>query len=112
MELYKKMSNAKADAYIEEIIGQIRSSLKAKAREYVRNNDRMHNFNEAGRIQNTIRENALDGMRIKHIISINDIRKDIEQDKMPSKKILDEKFGDVINYYILEKMSIMDKINY
>lgn len=112
MELYKKMSNAKADAYIEEIISQIRSSLKAKAREYVRNNDRMHNFNEAGRIQNTIRENALDGMRIKHIISINDIRKDIEQDKMPSKKILDEKFGDVINYYILEKMSIMDKINY
>lgn len=105
-----KMSNEDADRYIDGAVSHIHETLSLKGKEYVRNDDRMHNFNVAARMKAITREQAIDGMRLKHIVSIDDIRNDISVGTLPSKEIIIEKFGDAINYYILELMSILHKI--
>lgn len=106
------MSHAEADSYISSAIEHIHTSLAVKGKEYVRNDDRMHNFNVAGRMKGITREQAIDGMRLKHIVSIDDIRNDIAVGKLPTTEVIKEKFGDAINYYILEMMSILHKIEH
>lgn len=105
-----KLDNKSADNYIRDIVDHCKHTLTVKAKEYVRNDDRMHNFNKASLKKNISREQAIDGMRLKHEISIDDIREDVSKGNLPSKELLLEKFGDIINYYILEYMSIRQKI--
>src|SRR5690606_25416667 len=105
-----KMTNDLADQLVEERIEAIKHSLSVKAKEYVRNDDRMHNFNIASQKSGQTREKCLAGFRLKHEISAEDIRNDIELGKLPSEEVVREKYGDIINYYILEEMSIIHKI--
>lgn len=95
---------------LQETLETISETLGVKAMEYVRNNDAMHNFNTGAKMTGQIREKVLAGFALKHQISIADIRNDIEKGKLPSKEVIDEKFGDAINYLILEKASILDRI--
>ena len=87
-----------------------KQTLGIKAMEYVRNDNAMHNFEVAGRIKGESRERSLYGMSIKHTVSIDDIRDDIDKGKLPTEEILNEKFGDAINYLILEKASVLHRI--
>jgi len=96
---------------VEDTLTQAHNVLGVKAIEYVRNNDAMHNFNVGAKMTGQTREQVLYGMALKHHISISDIREDISQGKLPTKVMVDEKFGDAINYLILEKASILDRIN-
>lgn len=108
--MIEKLSNDEADKMIEDVLSHIESSLAIKGKEYVRNDDRLHNFNVAAKKKDITREQAIDGMRLKHEISIDDMRNDIANGILPTKEMVDEKFGDIINYYILEKMSILHRI--
>ena len=86
--------------------------LKVKAKEYVRNGDRMHNFNKASIKNQEIRERTLAGMRLKHEVSIDDMIDDIELGLTPDEPVVNEKFGDRLNYDILEEISILHRIDY
>lgn len=101
-EYFKKVLN--------ETIEGIKHTLGVKAMEYMRNDNAMHNFDVGAKITGQTREKVIFGFALKHNISIADIRNDIEKGKLPSKEIVEEKFGDAINYLILEKASILDKI--
>lgn len=105
-----RLSNELADQLVEERIEAIKHSLSVKAKEYVRNDDRMHNFNIASQKSGQTREKCLAGFRLKHEVSVEDIRNDIELGKLPTEEVVREKYGDIINYYILEEMSIIHKI--
>ena len=72
----------------------------------------MHNFEVAARISASTREKALFGMALKHHVSIADMRNDIEKGIYPTREQINEKFGDAINYLILEKASMLDTINH
>jgi hypothetical protein len=109
--MYKKMSEDYFVRSLDETLSSIVTSLEIKAKEYVRNNDRMHNFNRGAIKKNITREQVIDNMRLKHEISIDDMRQDIAEDKLPTKELVEEKFGDIINYFILEKISILHKID-
>lgn len=85
-------------------------TLGVKAMEYVRNGNAMHNFEAGAKITGQSRERVLYGMSLKHIISINDIRNDLDLGKLPTEELVNEKFGDAINYLILEKASILERI--
>jgi len=87
-----------------------KQTLGVKAMEYVRNDNAMHNFDVGSRITGQTREQVIYGFALKHHISISDIREDISKGKLPTKEVIEEKFGDAINYLILEKASILDKI--
>jgi hypothetical protein len=106
------MNDEEADKFIEERLEAIRKSLLVKAKEYVRNSDRMHNFNVASQKTGKTREECLAGFRLKHEVSVDDIRNDIKLGLFPKEEVVKEKFGDIINYYILEEMSILHKIKY
>ena len=102
------------DKEFEEILkgrlDKIEKTLLIKAKEYVRNGDRLHNFNVGAAITGTSRERVLDGFLTKHYISYRDILNDIDEGKLPTEEYVDEKIGDIINYFILLEASIKNKI--
>ena len=104
------MTEKRFDEIVDEVCKQITDTLKIKAKEYRRNNNPFHNFDIGSQRSGLIREKVLDGFLLKHEISITDITNDLVENKLPSKKLIDEKFGDNIIYLVIKKASIIDKI--
>ena len=90
------------DKVVEARTEAIKLTLMAKAKEYVSNGDRFHNFNVAARIGDTTPEVALLGMMSKHIVSVLDLITwaGVSPDRI-TRELIDEKIGDNINYLIL-----------
>jgi len=104
------MKTQRFEEVVKKQLKDCEKTLVVKGKEYVRNNDRFHNFNVGAMMTGKLREEVLYGFMLKHIISIQDITNDIKSGKLPSIEVLDEKFGDVINYLLLKKASIIDRI--
>lgn len=95
---------------VDETLLQIRETLIVKGKEYVRNNNPFHNFEVGARKKSITREKVLDGMMLKHEISIEDMTNDLDYGKIPSERSVNEKFGDNIIYLILKKAMFIDRI--
>lgn len=93
---------------IEKTLQQLKDTLIVKGKEYRRNNNPFHNFEEGARRKSLLREEILDGMRLKHEISISDMRNDLYVGKIPDRKTIDEKFNDILIYYLIEKAMFID----
>lgn len=104
------MSNEFIEDEIKHRIDKIFNVLSVKAKEYTRNNDRLHNFNVGAELENKTREEVLHSFFLKHYISYLDMIEDIRNDKLPTESYVDEKVGDMINYLILQEASIKQKI--
>ena len=104
------MTEKRFDQIVDTQCETIKTSLIEKGREYRRNNDPFHNFNQGAKKKGIIREKVLDFMALKHEVSIDDMTNDIENGKLPSIEVVEEKFKDAINYLILKKASIIDRI--
>ena len=104
------MTEERFEQIVDETLNQIRETLIKKGAEYRRNQDPFHNFNVGSRITGLIREKVLDGMLLKHEISIADITNDLAEGILPKIETIEEKFGDNLIYLILKKASIIDKI--
>lgn len=104
------MTKNRFEQIVDETLNQIKSTLIEKGREYHRNNDPFHNFNQGARITGLIREKVLDGMLLKHEVSIADMTDDLVKNILPKIETVEEKFGDNLIYLILKKASIIDKI--
>lgn len=85
--------------------------LLQKNKEYSSTTDRLHNFKRAGIARNESSIKALDGMLIKHIVSFWDIVDKMEEDPqyVPTKHLVSEKLGDIINYLLLAEGLIEDR---
>lgn len=105
-----KLQDLEFDEIINNRLDEIKNTLSIKAKEYIRNNDVLHNFNVAARINNITREKALLGFMTKHYVSLLDIINDIDNNKLPSEIMLNEKIGDILIYLCLLEVSIKDKI--
>lgn len=95
---------------LSETLEDINQKLGIKAMEYTRNNNPMHNFESGANVLGCTREDVINFYALKHRVSIDDIRNDIAEGKLPKRETVEEKFGDLINYLILEKASILDRI--
>lgn len=84
--------------------------LQNKSDEYSRGQDKLHNFRKAAKSRNITPERALDGMMLKHLVSIDDIINDIDNGKIPTKQTLSEKITDIINYLVLLEALITERI--
>lgn len=104
------MTENRFEQIVDETLNQIQNVLIEKAKEYRRNNDPFHNFNEGSKRTGLIREKVLDGMLLKHEISIADMTNDLVKNILPKIETVEEKFGDNLIYLILKKASIIDKI--
>lgn len=96
---------------VEDRIEKIRNTLATKGAEYSTDDNKLHNFDKAGIKRNTTREIALQGMLTKHEVSIDDIILRTKGGKFPSIEVINEKLGDIINYYILLEACLVDRIN-
>ena len=108
------MTNLEKTAHFDEVVestlARIKDTLVVKGKEYRRNNNPYHNFEEASKENGLIREKSLDGMAVKHTVSINDMTNDLVRGVLPSKEQVEEKFNDAIIYLILKKASILQRI--
>ena len=87
---------------IENRIQRIREVLSSKAEEYATDGNRFHNFDVAARILDCTPERALQGMMLKHIVSVLDLIQWAEEEEdLITATVIDEKIGDTINYLIL-----------
>lgn len=104
------MTENRFEQIVDETLNQIRETLLVKGKEYKRNNNIFHNFEEGSKRSGLIREKVLDGFLLKHEISIADMTNDLEKGILPKIETVEEKFGDNLIYLILKKASIIDKI--
>lgn len=104
------MTEQRFEQVVDETLQQIRDTLIVKGKEYRRNSNPFHNFEEGSRMKNISREKALDGMLLKHEISINDMTNDLDKGKLPSLSAVNEKFGDNLIYLLLKKAMFVDRI--
>lgn len=105
------MNNESFEIVLNKALGRSKYVLGEKAKEYVRNGDRLHNFNRGAEISGESRERVLKGFMLKHLISVFDIIDDLDKGILPSRELVDEKLGDSINYMLLLEASLNDKID-
>jgi len=103
------MNTKKFNEIVEGCKAHISSVLAYKAEEYARG-DRLSNFKSAGRRLDCTPERALIFFREKHEVSILDIVNDIDKGDLPEHNLLSEKIGDSINYLILLKALITERL--
>ena len=98
----------------DKIVGYRCDSIKAiltiKGKEYRRENNPLHNFERGAKITGQTPVRVLDGFVLKHLISYRDMLDDVEAGNIPSEELVDEKFGDIINYFILQEAQIKNII--
>ena len=96
---------------INERLKLIKETLIIKGKEYHVNGNPLHNFETAAKIKNETREEALDGMMIKQYVSYRDILNTLKTDKEVTEKYIREKMGDIINYFIISEIIMLDTID-
>ena len=95
---------------VDKETDRIKDILISKGEEYSTLDNKLHNFDKAGRMSNQSREKALMGMLLKHQVSVDDIVNKLDEGKLPTLDLLSEKITDILNYYILLKACIVDRI--
>jgi hypothetical protein len=102
------MTNEEFLKIVEERIQKCKAVLCKKGVEYAGGKpNRLHNFYRAAAALGQQPVTALRGMLVKHIVSVNDIIDDIEAGKVVKSSLIDEKLGDVINYYLILSVLFM-----
>ena len=101
------MDSKKFNEILEKRIDKIKNVLSSKEKEYASGSDRLHNFKVAAEIMNETPEKALFGMLLKHIVSVIDM---VNDPKSISEYLINEKIGDVINYFILLESLMWERI--
>lgn len=86
----------------ENTLLKLRELLIVKGKEYRRNNDPYHNFNEGAKLLNVRAMHVLNFFRLKHLISIADLLKDLEQGLKVSEAQVNEKYNDILVYTLIE----------
>ena len=85
-----------------ETIERLKTLLLIKGKEYRRNNDPYHNFNEGAKLMSVRPMMVLNFFRLKHVISIADLQKDFEDKKHVSVDQINEKYDDILVYTLIE----------
>jgi len=96
---------------VEERLEGCINTLGVKNKEYSSDTDRLHNFKKAGRMKGQDPIQALDGMWLKHRVSMDDIIERMIADPtyLPPKELIKEKLGDNLNYTLLLEGLIEDR---
>jgi hypothetical protein len=99
------------DVEIQSTLQKIKELLLIKGKEYRRNNNPYHNFETGAKMKGITPEKALDGFLLKHIVSYNDMLNDIDSGVLPKIEVVEEKFNDILVYFLIQKAQIINRIN-
>lgn len=95
------------NAIFEAMFEQSRAVLVKKADEYA-TDDRLHNFKKAAHLKGETPIEALEGMMVKHTVSLYDMMAGAGEGRTYPMEVWDEKIGDHLNYLILLKALVVD----
>lgn len=87
--------------------------LMIKGKEYVRNGDKLHNFRRASEMRRHSKLEALQGMNDKHLISWLDLIDDLKDPEIAKNitvEYVNEKLGDIINYFLIAEVVVYDRL--
>lgn len=104
------MTEKNFDWLINQTLDGLKETLVVKGKEYRRFSNPFHNFEEGAKITGKLREEVLWGFAMKHYISIQDMKEDLKNGKLPSRGQVEEKYNDLLIYLLLEKISLIDRI--
>lgn len=104
------MTEEQFNKVIEDTLNEIRNTLIVKGKEYRRNSNVFHNFEQGSSRSGLSKEKVLDGFLLKHEISIADMTNDLDKGIIPKVETVNEKFGDNIIYLLIKKAMIIDRI--
>lgn len=104
------MNNEEFQKVVDRQLQSTKRILVAKADEYARG-DRLSNFKRIAAFRNVSPEDALFSLVSKHIVAVDDFIEDINSGTIQPIERWDEKIGDIINYMILLKALIEERIN-
>lgn len=96
------------EAVIDKTLEQIKELLINKGKEYRRNNNPYHNFERGAALSSNSREDVLQGFLLKHLISVEDMRKDINIGTFQTVEKIEEKYNDIIVYFLIEKAMMLE----
>jgi hypothetical protein len=104
------IANNHFEKVVTDTLLEIKELLIIKGKEYRRNDNVYHNFDQGSRIKGITPEKVLDGFLLKHEISIADMTDDLDKGILPSKVKVEEKFNDNIIYLLIKKAMILNRI--
>lgn len=113
-ELLAHGVKAKAELFenvINHTLEEIKKILLIKGKEYRRGGNPYHNFEKGAQFTGTTREEVLQGFVLKHLISVDDLREDIKKGIVPLPEVINEKYNDILVYFLIEKASMLDRIS-
>ena len=93
---------------IANTIHELQELLLVKGREYRRDNNPYHNFEIGATIEQKTREDILQGFLLKHLISAKDMRNDLKHGIFPTEEKVNEKYNDILIYFMIEKAMMIE----
>ena len=105
---------SKCSFYDKELtltLEEIKRSLGLKSGEYATTEDKFHNFTEGAIRLKCTPERCLEAYNTKHLVSYADMLDKLDDGVIPSNDYIDEKLGDIINYFILQKIQLKQRNN-
>lgn len=93
---------------IKETLAELEVLLLQKGKEYRRDNNPYHNFETGARLTGKHRTEILEGFLLKHLISVSDLKNDLKEAIYPSRKIINEKYNDILLYFLIEKAMMLE----
>lgn len=94
---------------LDLLLDSIKDRFKVKGDEYATEESVFANFDKGSRVTGLPPELVLDGYLTKHYVSYRDMLDQIYSGYYPSKTLVDEKLGDIILYFILQKIMMENK---
>ena len=104
------ITNNHFEKVITDTLSEVKELLIVKGKEYRRNDNVYHNFDQGAKIKGITPEKVLDGFLLKHEVSIADMTNDLDKGVMPSKEKVEEKFNDNIIYLLIKKAMILNRL--
>lgn len=95
---------------VKNILEEIKNIVTIKGKEYVRNDNPFHVFESASKIEGTNPFDSLDGMLLKQYTAYRDILSDLRKGKEVSIEQVNEKFGDIHVYFIIQHIQIVQHL--
>ena len=92
---------------VESRFEKVKETFLKKNGEYAEEENIFRNFIDAADKRNTTKEDALEGMAVKHTVSIDDM---VKTPGIVTREMVDEKIGDRILYYLLLEGMFMEHI--